>query len=91
MDVIKEENVGLVENIIFFQEMLDEMTFACLLNPYKLEEIDFTQKAELFLEWSNEFEELHKDENWECADYIEEIDKFTESKLKERFGNGEDD
>lgn len=89
MDVIKEENVGLVENIIFFQELFTELTPQ--LDMSKVEEINFTEKAELFLDWSNEFEELYADIDWSIDDYPEKIEAFVKNKLKERFGNGEDD
>lgn len=48
------DEIRLVENVIFFQELFIELEPK--LDVVKVERIDFTEKAELFLRWSNDFE-----------------------------------
>lgn len=46
-------------------------------------DIPFTGMNRYILDWANEFEEKNAGEEWWEKDYIEAIDKFTISKLKE--------
>ena len=87
MDTINE--IRLVENVIFFQELFTELTPQ--LDISKVEEIDFTEKVILFFNWSDKFEKMYADIDWGVNDYLEKIEAFTKNKLKERFGYGEDD
>ncbi len=77
------DEIRLVENVIFFQELFIELEPK--LDVVKVERIDFTEKAELFLRWSNDFETMYADVDWSEDDYIEKITAFAIDKIITRF------
>lgn len=44
---------------------------------------DGSEWKQKFVDWSNEFEEIHKGTDWKEEDYLEEIVKFARMKIKE--------
>lgn len=77
------DEIRLVENVMFFQELFVELEPK--LDVAKVERIDFTEKAELFLRWSNDFEEMYVDVDWSEDDYIEKITTFATDKIITKF------
>lgn len=35
----------------------------------------------MFIDWSNEFETIHSDTDWDKNDYLEEIEKYAKRKI----------
>ena len=75
-----------------FTENLIEIVWATdylrLENPEKydykyLDNFDSMELKYKFIDWANEFEQIHKGKDWNEEDYFETIENFTAEKLEE--------
>ncbi len=41
----------------------------------------------LFISWAKQFEQLHRPTNWDEEDYILEVEKWAEQKIKEEMSS----
>lgn len=75
-----------------FTENLIEIVWAVdylrLENPEKydykyLDNVDSTYLKQIFIDWANEFENIHKGKDWDEDDYFVTIENYTAEKLAE--------
>lgn len=86
---ILRENL-LMETAMKIQEVFDDMFYARLLDPDKVEESDEIERMNLFKLWTREFEETYHGTEDYNNDFISVLDGFAISKIQEVFGNGQE-
>lgn len=86
---VLRENL-LMETAMKIQEVFDDMFYARLLDPDKVEESDEIERMNLFKLWTREFEETYHGTEEYDTDFITILDSFAISKIQEVFGNGQE-
>ena len=81
-----ENGAGAVQNLVFnkISENLIEITFvfaSLQAERERLNGIDSITWKQMFIDWSNEFETIHSDTDWDKNDYLEEIEKYAKRKI----------
>lgn len=83
-----ENEAGAVQKQVFNKtsENLIEITFAFAslqAERERLNGVDSITWKQMFIDWSNEFETIHSDTDWDKNDYLEEIEKYAKRKILE--------
>ena len=76
----------LMETAMRIMEIFDDMSYACQVDPDKVDSMGSIERLQLFGNWAREFEELYYDTDKYNDDFIELSDKFAQKKINEVFG-----
>lgn len=76
----------LMQTAMIIMEKFCEMSFACHLNPDKVDEFDSITRMQVFADWAREFEDKYSGTDEYEEDFIWCIDQYAERKLKAKFG-----
>lgn len=80
MERVLFKNWFLIRHLKILSKLL--LFFASLqAERERLNGIDSITWKQMFIDWSNEFETIHSDTDWDKNDYLEEIEKYAKRKI----------
>lgn len=82
---IRIEN-ALMETAMRIQEVFDDMSYSCHVNPDKVDNYEPLERLQLFAEWAREFEQLYIDDPGYTDNFIELTEQFATTKINNEFG-----
>lgn len=77
----------LMETAMRIQEIFDDMFYARLLDPEKVEHVGSIERSQSFRDWAREFEETYYGTEEYEDDFISLSDAYAVNKISEKFGN----
>ena len=76
----------LMETAMCIMEIFCDMHMSQHVNPDKVDQTDSIERLHIFRDWAREFEDVYYGTERYIDDFIDFIDEYATSKIKEQFG-----
>lgn len=78
-----------METAIRFTEIFDDCVAACMVNPYKVDSLDWYERASIIMQWVRAFESEFSGTSDYEDNFLDLTERYVTNRIKEEFGNNE--